>query len=656
MISASGYGLGTVPTRYLSSLLTGALILCADTPSLYPRLLACLCLELLATLSGCLSLLTFSLISVHHSSRPASLIDAACFLLGFQLYLPTLFTLHRTLADPVCFLLLPLALSPCLTPASMDDDDYDALPPLPPRLPPFTVGHEQYDDYEEAPPPLPRKAWKPTLRRPADRVLKFDRAAAAETEIDSVDDLSRATRSQSTSTTDLPSIELSVPRSTLYLSQSTSTTDLAKDDQNEFGFSAEPAAAAVIDMTPTSSFADAAAAPVAAAEPVATAITLPAMYMSTDFTAPPPASDVSSALPSTNFTAPLPASDVSSALPSAEAPSRTVELYTDMQLDDSTEPIVVEQPAMTQAQEPVGIDIVMSQSFPDSTTDDDVVIDLPPSKQTPRGSSNRPHWSSRRSSRSSGSKTPGPAADTDAIFKGSYIEMFTIGGGTRWFYALLDFIMAILVFMKHLGVPAAGQMVDAYHELLELPLAGALLKFCFGASARHAYKIAGAYKHPELELYWKAKPSLCQRVCQNIKNPDPPYNTPFPAVEYNSRGTPEHLPFTDFDNAISANERGALWDSICNGGARGFKARFKTGTRHQKGTTLFDVRREPASSLFSVCCLGMMSVACYFTCAHKCCQTCCKCQAKAKQYVTVRRLCAPVETNVILYEAIPQPL
>ena len=65
-------------------------------------------------------------------------------------------------------------------------------------------------------------------------------------------------------------------------------------------------------------------------------------------------------------------------------------------------------------------------------------------------------WRSRTPKSAKKSKSP---ANPEAVLKGKYLEVFQIGGGTKWLYAFMEFIMAILLFLKSMGVPGFGQVL-----------------------------------------------------------------------------------------------------------------------------------------------------------------------------------------------------
>lgn len=48
-------------------------------------------------------------------------------------------------------------------------------------------------------------------------------------------------------------------------------------------------------------------------------------------------------------------------------------------------------------------------------------------------------------------------SDKTAFFSADYIEIFTIGGGTKWVYASIEVLLEIFVLAKHFGIPMAGQ-------------------------------------------------------------------------------------------------------------------------------------------------------------------------------------------------------
>lgn len=159
--------------------------------------------------------------------------------------------------------------------------------------------------------------------------------------------------------------------------------------------------------------------------------------------------------------------------------------------------------------------------------------------------------------------------------------------------------MKLLVVAKQAGVPFAGEIVEAYNYAMSLPLISAVLIFILGGSNRHAYKIAAAQNHPPLRDYWN--PQIEKRCQKPIPVPAPNGDDvkPFPYTKSGVRGTPQHTPFTDFENAIFANERGSLFDQVINGGSRGFHLRFKTGNKTNAGARdLFHIERISPSIVF----------------------------------------------------------
>lgn len=139
-------------------------------------------------------------------------------------------------------------------------------------------------------------------------------------------------------------------------------------------------------------------------------------------------------------------------------------------------------------------------------------------------------------------------------------------------------------------------MISVWVYINNFPYIGTVIKTVLGANVRCNYKIAGAKEHPHLREYWNPKkPGGCCGLYK-AKLLDPPNSedqiSPFPQTFHKMRGTPEFDPFTDFSNAIFANDRGGVIDNLVNGRARGFRLRFKSGNRTQPGAeTMFEIRR-----------------------------------------------------------------
>jgi hypothetical protein len=129
-------------------------------------------------------------------------------------------------------------------------------------------------------------------------------------------------------------------------------------------------------------------------------------------------------------------------------------------------------------------------------------------------------------------------------------------------------------------------------------LLGSLITFLLGGSTRHSYTIAGCQAHPDLHTYWEPSKTCREQFCSGGKDiPDPVLddekisrNIPFPFVDHEARGTPEHETFTDFNNVLVGNERSFL-DLFFNGILRGFKSRLNTGSRKENGQPLFYISR-----------------------------------------------------------------
>jgi hypothetical protein len=68
------------------------------------------------------------------------------------------------------------------------------------------------------------------------------------------------------------------------------------------------------------------------------------------------------------------------------------------------------------------------------------------------------HWQSKRPKTTKYDRHTSPASDTGPVLKGGYVEVFAVGGGTRWFYAAVDFLMALFLVLKNMGMPGAGQV------------------------------------------------------------------------------------------------------------------------------------------------------------------------------------------------------
>lgn len=206
-----------------------------------------------------------------------------------------------------------------------------------------------------------------------------------------------------------------------------------------------------------------------------------------------------------------------------------------------------------------------------------------------------------------------PASNPDGFYRGRYIETFAIGGGAAFMYATIELGMKICIVLKQAGVPYAGQIVQVYDYLMKLPLVSAVLVFILGGSNRHAYKVSAAAKHPKLRDYWNPMHgNLCQKAAL-VPSPTGDDMTPFPYTKVGVRGTPEHHPFSDFDNAIFANERGSLFDQIINGGSRGFRLRFKTGNKMNTGARdLFHIVRATPSIIYFV--VDLLKLVLCFVC------------------------------------------
>ena len=252
----------------------------------------------------------------------------------------------------------------------------------------------------------------------------------------------------------------------------------------------------------------------------------------------------------------------------------------------------------------------LSPTTPRSPIPDEVIVCMQPGAD----------WGRRKSG--SSSKLP---ADEQLIFGAKFIEVFAIGGGFKWIYALIEFLVEFLEIFSDMGVPLAGQFVLIMRMLLiDSPPLGPLLQVALGAVARHSYKLAALDQHPALRDYWDPKPSCLQRTLCCVKSLDAPLpqDQVFPFVEHGLRGTPEHVPITSFENALVANERGDPLDLLFRGEARSFRATFKTGNRRKDGgKSIFTVVRKAVNSLCSLICYCIAGM-CIKTCAP-CCSCCC---------------------------------
>lgn len=105
------------------------------------------------------------------------------------------------------------------------------------------------------------------------------------------------------------------------------------------------------------------------------------------------------------------------------------------------------------------------------------------------------------SSRKQSKRQKGSVSDKITFFQADYVEIFTIGGGTKWIYAIVELFLQMFVLMKHYGVPMAGQIVDGYHTCMEAPYLGALFKVIMGAATRVSFSVAGGADsdHPPLQ-------------------------------------------------------------------------------------------------------------------------------------------------------------
>ena len=53
------------------------------------------------------------------------------------------------------------------------------------------------------------------------------------------------------------------------------------------------------------------------------------------------------------------------------------------------------------------------------------------------------------------------AVDKNVVLNSTYVEIFTIGGGTKFFYAFIEFVIALCVVLKRMGVPFADQVLGS---------------------------------------------------------------------------------------------------------------------------------------------------------------------------------------------------
>lgn len=167
-------------------------------------------------------------------------------------------------------------------------------------------------------------------------------------------------------------------------------------------------------------------------------------------------------------------------------------------------------------------------------------------------------------------------------------------------------------------------MVQAWNSLLGTPVLGGLLLTMLGGNSRIGYKIGGATEAPPLSDYWH--PLQPGQGCKNGEPYKKESEADFPWVEHGVRGTPENTPFTDFSNAIFANERGNDADLCMNAGARGMRMRFKTGNSNQANAqTLFEIRREPPFTLCGA--IWFITVGVFCWALGKICP-CCGCGAE----------------------------
>ena len=59
-------------------------------------------------------------------------------------------------------------------------------------------------------------------------------------------------------------------------------------------------------------------------------------------------------------------------------------------------------------------------------------------------------------------KKDDPASDPSPVLEGRYLEVFSIGGGTKWLYAFIEFMLQIFVVLKRMGVPFADQVISLW--------------------------------------------------------------------------------------------------------------------------------------------------------------------------------------------------
>jgi len=138
----------------------------------------------------------------------------------------------------------------------------------------------------------------------------------------------------------------------------------------------------------------------------------------------------------------------------------------------------------------------ISHAAAHATIDMDVLAPLPTHNQAVVAQQPRASFLSRKPSK----RRKQSVSDKTAFFKADYIEIFTIGGGTKWLYAIIELVLEIFVLAKHLGIPMAGQIVDAYKACMDTPYLGATVKFLLGAATRVSFSVAGARAadHPSL--------------------------------------------------------------------------------------------------------------------------------------------------------------
>lgn len=298
------------------------------------------------------------------------------------------------------------------------------------------------------------------------------------------------------------------------------------------------------------------------------------------------------------------ASAGSSGFPSFPAETNTVQQDAqpaDVRIDMSTDTTTTELESSTELSKSMSVDTEATATIVDGV----VVITKQPLR--------------RKSKRASRNTIDEPLAPVSAepVLQGTFVELFTIGGGAHWVLALIYFVLEIFVVLKHAGVVGAGQCVDLFNAQMESPCVGALLKFVLGGTSRHSYKAAGAKvaDHPPLETYFS-----------NLGKEEPPADASiFPQRINGQRGTPEFYPITDFDHALTGNERGPYWDLILNGGARGFNVRFKTGMKSRGGESIFSVARKYKGTCFGTVCRGFSDYLVH-TCKTNtkvCCPCCC---------------------------------